>query len=90
MYSKLNIAGLIASRAGKYKFTLDLIAKVTRGETWNQISFKGPAAGIAAVTANSARGQPQPGLPGRDRLRAKSCFAQCAETGHHPARGAED
>src|SRR6185295_15724529 len=44
---------LVASRAGKYKFTLDLIAKVTRGETWNQISFRGPAAGIAAVTAEA-------------------------------------
>jgi len=44
---------LIAARAGKYKFTLDLSAKVARGETWNEISFKGPAAGIASVTAEA-------------------------------------
>ena len=45
---------LIASRAGKYKFTLDLIAKVARGETWNQVSFKGPAAGIRGQGASVA------------------------------------
>jgi type II secretory pathway pseudopilin PulG len=42
---------LVASKPGKYKFKLELVAKITRAEPWNQISFAGPTASIASVTA---------------------------------------
>jgi len=42
---------LIASRAGKHRLKLELVAKITRAEPWNQICFVGPAASIASVTA---------------------------------------
>jgi hypothetical protein len=45
---------LIASKAGRYKFRVDVVAKITRAEPWNQISFNGPAASIASVGAQAA------------------------------------
>src|SRR2546425_4896573 len=42
---------LVASKPGRYKFKLELVAKITRAEPWNQISFAGPTASIASVTA---------------------------------------
>ncbi|PYM16646.1 MAG: hypothetical protein DME18_00960 [Verrucomicrobia bacterium] len=45
---------LVASRAGKYKFKLEMVARITRAEPWNQISFTGPDAGIASVAAEAA------------------------------------
>src|SRR5437660_1679487 len=44
---------LVASRAGKYKFRLEVVAKITGAEPWNQITFIGPEAGIASVTAEA-------------------------------------
>src|SRR5262252_352500 len=44
---------LIASKPGQYQFKLELVAKITRGEPWNQVSFKGPAAAIASVAAQA-------------------------------------
>lgn len=46
---------LTATHPGKFKFKLELIAKIRRAEPWNQISFIGPVAAIASVTAQ-ARG----------------------------------
>jgi type II secretory pathway pseudopilin PulG len=45
---------LVASRAGEFKFKLDVAARIQRAEPWNQISFTGPAATIASVTAQAA------------------------------------
>ena len=45
---------LVASRPGQFKFKLEIVAKIQRAEPWNQISFTGPAATIAAVTAQAA------------------------------------
>ena len=45
---------LVASRPGQFKFKLEVVAKIQRAEPWNQISFTGPAATIAAVTAQAA------------------------------------
>jgi hypothetical protein len=45
---------LVASRAGHFKFSLEVVAKIQRAEQWNQISFTGPAATIASVTAQAA------------------------------------
>ena len=45
---------LTATRPGQYRFKLDLVAKIQRAEPWNQISFTGPAAAIASVTAQAA------------------------------------
>lgn len=42
---------LVAEKPGKYRFKLELVAKITRAEPWNQILFAGPVAGIAAVSA---------------------------------------
>ncbi len=44
---------LVASKPGKYKFKLELVARITRAEPWNQVSFVGPATGIASVTATA-------------------------------------
>ncbi len=47
---------LIATRPGKYQFKIELVAKITRAEPWNQVSFTGPPAAIASVTAQGATG----------------------------------
>ncbi len=45
---------LVASRPGHFQFKLEVIAKIQREEPWNEISFNGPAATIASVTAQAA------------------------------------
>src|SRR5216683_6877650 len=40
---------LVASKPGRYKFKLELVAKIARAEPWNEVSFVGPDAGIASV-----------------------------------------
>ena len=45
---------LTASRPGQFIFKLDLVAKIQREEPWNKISFAGPTATIASVTAQAA------------------------------------
>jgi len=45
---------LVASRPGRYNFKLEVVARIQRAEPWNQISFTGPMATIAAVTAQAA------------------------------------
>ena len=42
---------LICTAPGSYKLNLELVAKITRAEPWNQISFHGPIAAIASVSA---------------------------------------
>jgi len=44
---------LVASRPGHFQFQLEVVAKIHRDEPWNQISFAGPAATIASVTAQA-------------------------------------
>src|SRR5207302_240420 len=44
---------LVAARAGKYRFKLEVVAKITRAEPWNQIAFSGPDAGIASVAVEA-------------------------------------
>ena len=39
---------------GAYDLKLEVAAKITRAEPWNQISFKGPAAAIASIRAQAA------------------------------------
>ena len=46
---------LVASRPGHFQFKLEVVAKIQREEPWNEISFTGPAATIASVTAQAAR-----------------------------------
>ncbi|HWQ90462.1 MAG TPA: hypothetical protein VN673_02235, partial [Clostridia bacterium] len=45
---------LFCSVPGVHPVKLDLIARITRAEPWNQISFTGPATPIATVTAAAA------------------------------------
>ena len=45
---------LTATHPGKFKFKLELVAKIQRAEPWNQISFSGPVAAIASVTAQAS------------------------------------
>ena len=45
---------LVASRPGHFQFKLEVAAKIRREEPWNEISFFGPAATIASVTARAA------------------------------------
>jgi type II secretory pathway pseudopilin PulG len=44
---------LVASRAGHFKFSLEVVAKIQHDEPWNQVSFTGPAATIASITAQA-------------------------------------
>jgi prepilin-type processing-associated H-X9-DG protein len=44
---------LAATHAGRFRFKLDLVARIQRAEPWNQISFTGPAAAIASVAAQA-------------------------------------
>ena len=45
---------LIAAHPGQYQFKLEIAAKIQHAEPWNQVSFTGPAATIASVTAQAA------------------------------------
>ncbi len=45
---------LVAARRGQFKFKVEVVAKIQRAEPWNQISFTGPLATIASVTAQAA------------------------------------
>ena len=45
---------LVATRAGHFKFSLEVVAKIQRAEPWNTVWFTGPAATIASVTAQAA------------------------------------
>lgn len=45
---------LFCSAPGTYAVTLDLVAKITRAEPWNQISFIGPVSPIASVNVEAA------------------------------------
>ncbi|MFO1487332.1 MAG: hypothetical protein U1F65_02530 [Verrucomicrobiota bacterium] len=45
---------LKATRAGQFKFKVEVVAKIQRAEPWNQILFTGPTATIASVTAQAA------------------------------------
>ncbi len=42
---------LFCSAPGIYSLKLDVIARITRAEPWNQISFTGPPAAISSVSA---------------------------------------
>ena len=44
---------LTAAHPGRFKFKLELVAKVQRTEPWNGVSFTGPAATIASVVAQA-------------------------------------
>ncbi len=44
---------LVATQPGIYDLEFEIIAKITRQEPWNHISFTGPAAALAEVTAKS-------------------------------------
>ncbi len=44
---------LFIGKPGKYQFKLDVVAKINRAEPWNQVSFKGPLAAIASVSAQA-------------------------------------
>ncbi len=45
---------LVAEHPGHFKFQLEVVAKIQRAEPWNEISFTGPVAPIASVTAQGA------------------------------------
>jgi len=45
---------LFCSAPGKYSVKLDLFARITKVEPWNQISFVGPPAAIASVVATAS------------------------------------
>ena len=49
-----NVYRLFVTRAGKHQFKLDVVAKITRAEPWNLVTFKGPLAAIASVSAQAS------------------------------------
>jgi prepilin-type processing-associated H-X9-DG protein len=48
-----NVYRLFVPRPGKYQLKLEVVAKITRTEPWNHVSFQGPSAAIARVTAQA-------------------------------------
>jgi type II secretory pathway pseudopilin PulG len=48
-----NVYRLYVPRAGKYQLKLEVVAKITRAEPWNHVSFQGPLAAIASVSAQA-------------------------------------
>jgi type II secretory pathway pseudopilin PulG len=44
---------LYCARPGTYSVKLDLVAKITRAEPWNQVSFTGPPAAMASISAKA-------------------------------------
>jgi len=49
-----NVYRLFVARPGRYQFKLELVARIHRAEPWNQVSFTGPLATIASVTAQAS------------------------------------
>lgn len=49
-----NVYRLFIPKPGKYQFKLDVVAKISRAEPWNHVTFKGPLAAIASVVAQAA------------------------------------
>src|ERR1043165_6685879 len=45
---------LFVTKAGKYQFKVEVVGKVKRAEPWNQVSFTGPPAAIASVSAQAS------------------------------------
>ena len=45
---------LTATQPGRYQFKVEIAARIQREEPWNRVTFTGPAAPIAAVTAQAA------------------------------------
>ncbi len=45
---------LICAAPGRYQLKLELVAKISRAEPWNQVRFNGPVAAIASVSASAA------------------------------------
>ncbi|MBI5387820.1 MAG: hypothetical protein HZA90_24425 [Verrucomicrobia bacterium] len=52
--SSANQYRLLVTAPGRYALALDLVAKITKAEPWNQINFTGPPAAIAYVNAEAA------------------------------------
>ena len=48
-----NVFQLSASREGRYRVRLDLVARITRQEPWNQVTFTGPVAAISSISAQA-------------------------------------
>jgi hypothetical protein len=48
-----NVYRLFVPRPGKYQLKLEVVAKITRTEPWNHVTFQGPSAAIARVTAQA-------------------------------------
>ncbi|MGD1084446.1 MAG: hypothetical protein ABSA47_06790, partial [Verrucomicrobiota bacterium] len=49
-----NAYSLWADAPGTHHLTLEVIAKITRAEPWNQIDFQGPPSAIASIRAQAA------------------------------------
>jgi prepilin-type processing-associated H-X9-DG protein len=45
---------LVVAGVGMFDSKLEVVAKITRDEPWNQISFQGPPAAIASIRAHAA------------------------------------
>src|SRR5208282_1337792 len=45
---------LCVGAPGLYRLTMEILAKITRAEPWNQIDFQGPSAAIASIHAQAA------------------------------------
>jgi type II secretory pathway pseudopilin PulG len=74
---------LVATRPGRFEFSVTVIAKITKADPWNQTTFTGPAAGLASLAVSAAEGVEVQfvsgarvpdtlggGVPGQRRLRA--------------------
>jgi type II secretory pathway pseudopilin PulG len=92
----LRIAGrgrqmrLYCAAPGTHRLELELIAKITRMEPWNQISFVGPPAAMASLTVQASRaGVEMQLLSGTQIGEAGAASAQTSQAGEAapPLRG---
>ena len=75
---------LVATKPGFYPLTLDLVAKITKAEPWNQITFTGPNAAIATVTV-------QAGAPGVEmQLMSGTSLDSVSESETNKVSGSKD
>jgi len=47
---------LVATRPGRFEFSVTVIAKISKADPWNQTTFTGPAAGLASLAVSAAEG----------------------------------
>ena len=71
---------LVCTMPGTYQFKLEVVAKITKAEPWNQISFTGPNVAIASVTIQAATPGVEMQLLSGTQVEARSVQPEASQT----------